>query len=789
MKRIINTLLFMFAAITMMAQTSFVVAEKNGNSQLVQSLIFKQQQYGDRYSSGIRFLWKTDGTANGDIKDLQFIARSQNHLASANSSDVTEMLEQISGTNQADADALAVTLENNDNVEESFSSDDGQSLFVQFKDDDVCSVYPMKHLYDPFEDETDDYGSYAKYNAQMRMKSAPQYRETGSRGKVAVFNYFSNQYTRNTQNRMLEYMMWDLNNHDYGVEYYPYEKMTLDNLLAVYNSSAKYTAVVIITHGFTKDNESFYVTGEKYDVSKTHESRYAKLFGSGEVSSDKVPFNIRFWNEGTGAFSFDEEYVFALRVKNFSLPNEVILYMGSCDAYPNGNNKNGTCVGWSGTQVTAQAHVTLLFYNLMRGKTLADALDEDNKQFPFFNQVGSQIDIWGRDPITSAKMDCQFKSIYRLTNDPDVSLVHLAPMRNYWRYGKCWLDGSSHIGPDFISDKEVKLKLTMQDDSYLNPDDTYPSKIYIKATPLRSDADPKIYSVKKKSGREYKPLKISLPENGVYVITAAADEDFIDEILIDVPIIYVKAKPFKENGIDWDEPDDIETFTVNGVSFNMINVEGGTFMMGSPDDDPDAGGEYSDEKPQHQVTLDSYSIGETEVTQALWKAVIGSNPSDYIGDDLPVENVSWNDCQVFIKKLNQLTGCTFRLPTEAEWEYAARGGNNSNGYKYSGSDDPDKVSWNYENSDFTTHSVGTKEPNELGIYDMSGNVWEWCQDYYDFYYYRNSPRYNPCNTTESSHRIHRGGSWGYIVTDLRVAMRGDYIRDENTILHGLRLAK
>ena len=254
MKRIIKTLLLLFNAVAMMAQTSFVVAEKNGNSQLVQSLIFKQQQYGDRYSSGIRFLWKTDGIANGDIKDLQFIARSQNQLANANSNEVTEILEQISGTNQADADALAVTLENNENVEESFSSDDGQSLFVQFKDDDVCTVYPMKQLYDPFEDETDDYSSFAKYNSLKGKKAAPHYRGTGSRGKVAVFNYFSNQYTRNTQNRMLEYMMQDLNDHDFGVEYYPYEDMTLDNLLAVYNASKNYTAVVIISHGTTIDN-------------------------------------------------------------------------------------------------------------------------------------------------------------------------------------------------------------------------------------------------------------------------------------------------------------------------------------------------------------------------------------------------------------------------------------------------------------------------------------------------------------------------------------------------------
>ena len=158
--------------------------------------------------------------------------------------------------------------------------------------------------------------------------------------------------------------------------------------------------------------------------------------------------------------------------------------------------------------------------------------------------------------------------------------------------------------------------------------------------------------------------------------------------------------------------------------------------MGSDDSDAD-----DDERPVHSVTLSSYSIGETEVTQALWTAVMGSNPSNFKGNNLPVEKVSWNDCQTFIRKLNDLTGENFRLPTEAEWEFAARGGNRSRGYKYSGSDNLGDVAWYTDNSGDKTHAVKSKSPNELGIYDMSGNVWERCSDIFGDYH--DSPQTNP----------------------------------------------
>lgn len=210
-----------------------------------------------------------------------------------------------------------------------------------------------------------------------------------------------------------------------------------------------------------------------------------------------------------------------------------------------------------------------------------------------------------------------------------------------------------------------------------------------------------------------------------------------------------------------------QTFTVNGVSFNMIKVQGGTFTMGATSEQgSDA---YSDEKPTHQVTLSDYYIGETEVTQELWQAVMGSNPSYFSGMNLPVEKVSWDDCQTFITKLNQLTGKNFRLPTEAEWEYAARGGQKSRGYKYAGSNTLSVVAWYTDNSGSKTHPVKQKQANELGLYDMSGNVLEWCQDWYGSY--SSNAQTNPTGPSSGPSRVFRGGSWGYSASNCRVAYR------------------
>ena len=223
--------------------------------------------------------------------------------------------------------------------------------------------------------------------------------------------------------------------------------------------------------------------------------------------------------------------------------------------------------------------------------------------------------------------------------------------------------------------------------------------------------------------------------------------------------------------------------SLDDIMRNMVYVEGGTFTMGATSEQQEPG---DDEKPTHRVSLSSFYIGKYEVTQALWKAVMGSNPSNWKGDNLPVENVSWNDCQTFLRKLNAMTGKNFRLPTEAEWEFAARGGNRSRGYQYSGSNVLSDVAWYDDNSGMKTHNVGTKAPNELGIYDMSGNVSEWCQDWYgDYHGYLQT---NPTGPSSGSYRVLRGGSWRYGAGGCRVAFRFIFTPDYRGIYLGLRLA-
>lgn len=257
------------------------------------------------------------------------------------------------------------------------------------------------------------------------------------------------------------------------------------------------------------------------------------------------------------------------------------------------------------------------------------------------------------------------------------------------------------------------------------------------------------------------------------------------------------------------------TFTVGGVTFKMIYVEGGTFTMGATSEQgSDA---YDREKPAHSVTLSSYCIGETEVTQALWQAVMGQKPTSDgpqwsniygLGSNYPAYYVSWYDCQDFIQRLNSLTGENFRLPTEAEWEFAARGGNKSRGYKYAGSNTIDNVAWYYENSyakgegssDYGTHNVATKQANELELYDMSGNVEEWCSDNYGIY--SSSSQTNPIGPSATGGNVvdrcvFRGGSWSDYARSCRVSFRyyyypmDDGYNDYNPpiiIYLGLRLA-
>jgi formylglycine-generating enzyme required for sulfatase activity len=236
---------------------------------------------------------------------------------------------------------------------------------------------------------------------------------------------------------------------------------------------------------------------------------------------------------------------------------------------------------------------------------------------------------------------------------------------------------------------------------------------------------------------------------------------------------------------------------------NMVLVKGGTFTMGCTFEQEDDCNDS--EKPTHRVTLNDFYISKYEVTQAQWKEVMGTSPSFSGGDSLPVEQVSWDDVQEFIRKLNAKTGLNYRLPTEAEWEYAARGGAQSKDYKYSGSNNVGEVAWYYENSgdsalkdsewesdslikyNCSHHPVGTKKANELRIYDMSGNVYEWCSDWYGNY--SSSAQTNPTGAIEGYYRVIRGGSWYFGASGCRVALRGYSVPDNRIFILGFRLVR
>lgn len=236
-------------------------------------------------------------------------------------------------------------------------------------------------------------------------------------------------------------------------------------------------------------------------------------------------------------------------------------------------------------------------------------------------------------------------------------------------------------------------------------------------------------------------------------------------------------------------------YTVNGVSFQMVDVEGGTFKMGVDSVLYEAGVANIDELPAHEVTVANFSLAETEVTQELWQAVMGTNPSHFTDDPLrPVENVSWEECQEFIAQLNALTGANFRLPTEAEWEFAARGGNLGTGTLYAGSENISDVAWYYSNSyivgaaspDYGTHAVATKNANELGLFDMCGNVFEWCSDWYGTYL--EEPQTDPAGPEMGERRVIRGGSWISTGRDSRNTSRSGDAPANRSMNVGLRLA-
>ena len=329
-----------------------------------------------------------------------------------------------------------------------------------------------------------------------------------------------------------------------------------------------------------------------------------------------------------------------------------------------------------------------------------------------------------------------------------------------------------------------RMRLNMEDGKVESETKTFKTAAYILPTVTTSEVD-YISATTAKCGGEVTEGDFTVTARGVcwntngnptvadsHTVDGGGAGSFISNVtgLTENTTYYVRAYATSSADTAYGETRTFKTIfslTVNGVSFDMVYVEGGRFDMGATSEQgSDAD---SDEKPVHSVTLSDYYIGKCEVTQELWEAVMGSNPSNFKGAQNPVERVSWNDCQEFVSRLNSLTGRTFRLPTEAEWEYAARGGNKSRHYKYSGSNNIFDVAWHGDNSGDKTHAVGTKTANELGIYDMSGNVEEWCSDWYGGY--SAGAQTNPQGPSSGSFRVLRGGGWSGNAGRCRVSYR------------------
>ncbi|MBQ3324036.1 MAG: hypothetical protein IJG81_04250 [Muribaculaceae bacterium] len=497
--------------------------------------------------------------------------------------DVLEQkLKEACGNESVDVNSLVTSLKVNNNVEDAFATADKMQVAVKQKGEDMYTIYPIHMPEDPFAYDENQVDSQDAINhednnvinvseSNMSKANSPRIiNKAGSAGKVAIFNYFSHiqlgddaMSSRTTQNQMINFMINELDKHDFEIEYYGYDKMTLDNLEHVIGNQTLYKAVVIISHGFSDGKNSYFAIGEEYNGVKAANNYLVNL----DNDNYSVPLKYRIWNQGWSGFSGRKEFV--VPVQNMALGSNVLLYFGSCDALSNQadinklNQRKSSYLGWDGINSTAQAHATLLFHKLMRGKHILDALDIDETKNPYYHDLWDQkqTDTWTYDPQHEST-----KLVYNVDNLPTAFgggfWAKFAP--KYHEVNT--VDGKTHRvilyimntkkehpvladGCYFNKDKKFKLKFEISGD-YIN---TFGDYIWIKATPLRADREPIIYKVKKNKLK--KGITVDLDANGVWDFSAAIDENFTTELLPTAPLVVVYAKPFKDNGIPTEDGD------------------------------------------------------------------------------------------------------------------------------------------------------------------------------------------------------------------------------------------
>ncbi len=640
-----------------------------------------------------------------------------------NRSEIENELQDICGDNNANIQSIVSGLKNNVNVEEVFTAPDKMQVITKFYDDDSYSVFPIHQPIDPFNESEGNSNEVQSVPRRKVVSLKSAFKTSGSKGKVAVFNYFSNnQYgndklgTRATQNQMLYYMCWELNQNDYGVEYYGYEDMTIDNILKVKSNKSKYKAVIIISHGFSDNEQSYFVIGEEYDYVRAYKQSLLKDEGF------KEPFKYKFWNEG---LSFKKRYDFVVPVKEMDFGKDILLYMGSCDAYRYGTDMKGTCIGWNGTNCSAQAHVAVLFHKLMRGKNLVDALDIDDEKNYFYNDTFDQIDTWKDDPVYD-----KTKLVYNIDYNPSqfyVGTIQVRKWANYPNYLKIDNDlARISIGDEnrsiltggvyFMKDHKFKLKFHFR--STVDEEMVSGDYVYIKATPLRGDKAPIIKKIKKSKLK--KGWKINLESNGAYDITAAIDEDFKTEILIHKCLIVVYAAPFKENGIalggddeEGDEEEDTHEYVDLGLPSGTLWA---TCNVGASK--PEEYGDHfawGETKPKSDYSWSTYKWGSdyNQLTKYCTKSSYGLNGF--------TDNKTTLDLADDAARANW--GGQWRMPTKADFDELL--GNTSNQWvtNYNGTGVNGRLFTANNGRSIFLPAAGWRGDTLLNFAGSTGNYW------------------------------------------------------------------